>query len=208
MLTFTVFQGSSIPPSGLSPLAPGVIPTYEVSVNVQFTDVDGWSRPDAGALVKVGLHEAWTDASGWVKLSLPAGRYSAYVKSEDSRLLPLTMELVVDRNMTLQVEFKLLKLSPKEVELESGAGSTRVKMTFEAPDGRRMFISYPQLTGLTSTGLHVRVARGVDGVSNFFQRVEGGVLVLELDVVEGELVMIYPDSTFLPLQIIDWKVSP
>ncbi|MCS7145884.1 MAG: hypothetical protein RMJ28_05035 [Nitrososphaerota archaeon] len=207
VLAFTIYQGVSSPISGLSSAMPGSVPVFELTVHVQLLDPSGVARPDSGAQVTVGLFQVRTDASGLARLSLPAGRYSAFVKSSDARLLPLTLELVVDRNMTLDVQFKLAKMYPEEVILSTGSGSTEMRMILNVPEGGRLFISYPQVSGLTPTGEPVKMTRGVDGFSNFFQRVSPGPLVLDLKV-ERELATVDAGSTFVPLQIIEWRLSP
>jgi hypothetical protein len=185
---------------------PGAVPIYELTVNVQLVGVDGVARPDTGALVTVGLHSTRTDSNGVARLQVAPGKYSAFVKSSDSRLLPLTLELTVEGNISLNAQFRLVRLYPDSVELESRSGTTGIRMHLTAPEGDRLFISYPQITGLTPSGSPIKMARGPDGFSNFFQRISPGPLVLDLNV-EREIAAIDVSSTFVPLQIIDWQIS-
>lgn len=195
-----------MPFSTLSATMPGVAPVYELTVNVQVVGVDGAARPDPGALVTVGLQSARTGLEGMARLQITPGKYSAFVKSSDSRLLPLTLELIVEGNISLNVQFILVRLYPDSVELESSSGSTGIRMYLTAPEGGRLFISYPQITGLTPSGSPIKMARGLDGFSNFFQRISPGPLVLDLSI-EKEIAAIDVNSTFIPLQIIDWQIS-
>ncbi len=206
VIAFTSYQGASVSFSSLSATMPGAAPVYELTVKVRVVGVDGVARPDPGALVTVGLRSTRTDTDGVARLKVTPGRYSAFVKSSDSRLLPLTLELAVEGNTSLNVQFRLARLYPDSIELESRSGSTVIRMNLTAPEGGRLFISYPQITGLTPSGSSVRMARGPDGFSNFFQRISPGPLVLDLSV-EKEIAAIDVNSTFVPLQIIDWQIS-
>ncbi|MEM0444565.1 MAG: hypothetical protein QXY54_01120 [Nitrososphaerota archaeon] len=206
LLAFLVYQGSFTPPSSIVARVPGVTPVYELRVKVEVVGLDGVTRNDVGALVMVGFTSAYTDSEGVARLQIPVGRYSAYVKSSDLRLIPLTLEIIVESNMTLNTRFEVVKAHPEKMELDSRPGLTSVKMFFTAPEGGRLFISYPQISGVTSNGVPVKMARGVDGVSNFFQRVEPGVVELRLDL-EKEIISIDEQSTFVPLQIINWWIS-
>lgn len=206
IIAFTSYQGASTTFSTLSAAMPGAAPLYELIVKVQVVGVDGAARPDPGAIVAVGLHSARTGPDGVARMKITPGKYSAFVKSSDSRLLPLTLELAVEGNATLNVQFKLVKLYPDGIELESRSGLTEIRMRLTAPEGGRLFISYPQITGLTPSGSPIRMARGQDGFSNFFQRISPGPLTLDLSV-EKEIAAIDTNSTFVPLQIIDWQIS-
>ena len=206
IIAFTAYQRASTTFSSVPAAMPGASPVYELIVNVQVVGVDGVERPDPEALVTVGLHSVRTGSDGVARLKIAPGKYSAFVKSGDSRLLPLTLELAVEGNTSLNVQFRLVRLYPDGIELESGAGSTEIRMHLTAPEGGRLFISYPQITGLTPSGSPIRMARGPDGFSNFFQRISPGPLTLDLSV-EQEIAAIDVNSTYVPLQIIDWEIS-
>lgn len=206
ILAFLVYQGSVALPSSISVRVPGAAPVYEIEVKVEAVGLDGVARPDSGALVTVGFNSAYTDPEGVARLQLPAGRYSTYIKSSDTRLLPLTLELMIESNTSLNARFELMKLYPEKLELNSKPGSTSIKMLLNVPEGGRLFISYPQISGLTPSGSPVKMLRGVDGISNFFQRIEPGEVELKLDL-EREIASIDPQSTFVPLQVINWWIS-
>ncbi|MEM1533851.1 MAG: hypothetical protein QW059_02670 [Nitrososphaerota archaeon] len=206
ILAFITYQGVSMPLSSFSAIMSGATPIFELAVNVQLTGPDGITRPDHKATVIVGLYSAQTGPDGMAQLRLPPGKYSTLVKSSDPRLLPLTMELIVKGNATLNVQFKLARLYPDKIELDSESGSTRIRMELTAPEGERIFISYPQIIGLTPSGSPIKMSRGIEGFSNFFQRISPGTLVLDL-LIEKEIAVVDVNSTFVPLEIIEWQVS-
>lgn len=205
-IVFSVYQGRSESLGGISLRSPVFVPLHEVVVRVWVVGLDGDARPDAGALVWVGLYSATTDKGGVARLTVPAGRYSTYVKSGDGRLLPLTTSLQVDRNITLDVRFKLARLSPERIRLETGSGSTTIKLYISSEEEGRMFISYPHIAALTSKGTPIIISRGGDEYSYFFQQVSRWPLEIVLQV-EQEIALVEPQNTYVPLLVVWWEIS-
>jgi len=207
LLTFTVYQGVGQLPTRFSGSVEGAIPVFDVVVEVQRDDLDGGRVPDAGARVVIGLHSSTTDSSGTARLRIPAGRYSAYVKSSSSGLLPLTLDVLVEKSLSLKVVFRTAKLYPEIVELTSGRDSSRVVMRVTVPEGERLFISYPRIRGITSGGQLFSVPGGpAEAHWNFFQRVSPGdlELIVELD---NEISIIDARDTYVPLEEIEWSLN-
>lgn len=186
----------------------GLVLASRVSVRVLAVDPEGREVPVEGALVVVGERRALTSADGTATFLVAPGRYSSYFKHPDPRLAVVVRELVVERDLSVQVVFELRRLRIDGASFAWGGNGSSVALEVTVPEADFAFASTPVLIGFSSDGEPLRLSSTAEDFWYFSLSLRPGVRNSISYRIDGdrELAVLLP-SSYLPVQLVRVTVS-